>query len=39
MRYDADAAPTNVPDRRLARRILIVGGVAGARRVRRDCGA
>src|SRR4026209_2697990 len=29
MRYDADAAPTNVPDRRLARRILIVGGVAG----------
>ena len=29
MRYDADAAPTHVPDRRLARRILIVGGVAG----------
>src|SRR5687768_8636531 len=29
MRYDADAAPTTVPDRRLARRILIVGGVAG----------
>lgn len=29
MGYDADAPPTNVPDRRLARRILIVGGVAG----------
>ena len=29
MSYDADAAPTNSPDRRLARRILIVGGVAG----------
>src|SRR5688572_15913407 len=29
MRYDPDAAPTNVPDRRLARRILVVGGVAG----------
>src|SRR6188508_2975414 len=29
MCYDADAPPTNVPDRRLARRILIVGGVAG----------
>src|SRR5688572_1801634 len=29
MRYDADAAPTTVPDRRLAGRVLIVGGVAG----------
>src|SRR6187431_3647228 len=29
MSYDADDAPTNVPDRCLARRILIVGGVAG----------
>ena len=29
MQYDADAAPTDVPDRRHARRILIVGGVAG----------
>ena len=29
MSYDADAAPTHSPDHRLARRILIVGGVAG----------
>ena len=29
MRDDADAAPGNLPVRRLARRILIVGGVAG----------
>src|SRR4026208_2611750 len=29
MSYDADAAPTNLPDLSLARRILIVGGVAG----------
>jgi NADPH-dependent 2,4-dienoyl-CoA reductase/sulfur reductase-like enzyme len=29
MSNDADAAPTNSPDCRLARRILIVGGVAG----------
>ena len=29
MSYDADAAPTRSPDRRFARRILIVGGVAG----------
>jgi NADPH-dependent 2,4-dienoyl-CoA reductase/sulfur reductase-like enzyme len=29
MSYDADAAPTRSPDRHLARRILIVGGVAG----------
>src|SRR6187431_3350285 len=29
MSYDADAAPTKGPDRHLARRVLIVGGVAG----------
>jgi NADPH-dependent 2,4-dienoyl-CoA reductase/sulfur reductase-like enzyme len=29
MSYDADAAPTRSPARHLARRILIVGGVAG----------
>src|SRR6266542_1002429 len=29
MSHDADADPTGPPDSRLARRILIVGGVAG----------
>jgi precorrin-6x reductase len=39
MSYDADAAPTDSPDRRLGRRILIVGGVAGGAAWSRELGA